>query len=47
MLCRNYDACKSMLAVTARYTETVGKALFSNISTLLYKLDRAQHSDLG
>jgi len=20
MLCRNYDACKSMLAVTARYT---------------------------
>ena len=27
--------------------EIVGKALFSNISALLYKLDRAQHSDLG
>jgi len=30
-----------------QYTEIVGKALFSNISALLYKLDRAQHSDLG
>ena len=29
------------------FNEIVGKALFSNISALLYKLDRAQHSDLG
>ena len=27
-------------------SEIVGKANFSNISALLYKLDRAQHSDL-
>jgi hypothetical protein len=26
--------------------ETVGKAKFLNISALLYKLDRAMHSDL-
>jgi len=33
--------------VTCYSYEIVGKALFSNISALLYKLDRAQHSDLG
>jgi len=27
-------------------SETVGKALFFNISALRYKLDMAQHSDL-
>ena len=30
---------------SSAYYEIVGKAYFSNISALLYKLDRAQHSD--
>jgi len=37
---------KALYLVQFSYCEIVGKAYFSNISALLSKLDRAQHSDL-
>jgi len=42
-----YQEALKIYTVKRYPIEIVGKALFSNISALMYKLDRAQHSDLG